>query len=145
MNKLLIQSLFIGSLLLVYTGAFAQEHHHGHGNDSNTSETIIKIMQGMNENLGELSRAIMLENYALISSSAYDIANHPGILQEDLNVLFARLGDQKEAFIKCDTAVHDLAIELSHAGEQKDMTLILSKYSAMLSKAAECHRKYKEK
>jgi len=131
--------------MFVHTNAFAQEHHHGHGGSDSNSEKIVSVMQGMNKSLGELSRGIMLEKYSLISSSAYDIANHPNIIQEDLQALFMRLGDQKEAFVKCDTAVHNLAMEIFHAGEEKDMNLILSKYSAMLSKATECHKNYKEK
>ena len=128
---------------LITSNSLAQEHHHHHGgNDDVEDQSIVSIMQGMNENLGNLSKAIMLEDYKLITLSAHKIANHPGI--KDMDKLFKRLGDKKEGFIKCDTAVHNLAVEVAKAGKEKDMTKVLNKHSAMLTKAVECHSKYRE-
>jgi hypothetical protein len=141
LNKLCIGSFFI-ALLFVSSYGLAQEHRHGHGN-SERSETIKHVMRGMNKNLANLSRAIMREDYDLIASSADNIANHPGIKRKDLHALFERLGDKKEAFIQCDEAVHDLALSVSKAGQQENMALVLDQYSAMLSKAVECHRAYR--
>ncbi len=141
MKKLYIGSFLI-ALLFAPSHGFAQEHHSAHGN-SEHSETIKHVMRGMDKNLANLSRAIMREDYDLIASSADNIANHPGIKQKDLHALFERLGDKKEAFIQCDKTVHDLALSVSKAGEQKDMARVLDQYSAMLSKTVECHKAYR--
>lgn len=135
-SMLLMVSFFVTSYV------FAQDHHHGHENGEGT-KPMVEIMQGMDTNLHKLTSAIMAEDYALIASSAHDIANHPGIDQEYLHKLFERLGSKKEAFIACDTAVHNLAQDVSKAGKAHDMNLVLEKYSAMLRKAVECHKNYR--
>ncbi len=132
----LIVFLFVGSY------GFAQEHHHGHAT-SEATKPIAEIMQGMNSSLYDLTSAIVLEDYALITTAARDIVNHPSIAQGDLDSLFSRLGAEKEAFIACDDRVHELAGEIAEAGEQKDMDLVLEKYAAMIGKTVECHRNYK--
>ena len=139
------QVYFIAMVVLPFfisTHSFAQEHHHG--DEVNVpSQSIVLIMQGMNKSLSKLSSAIMLEDYTLITLSAHNIANHPSINKEDLEILFKRLGPQKEAFIECDKAVHDLAVEIAKAGKQQNMDKVLEKYSAMMVQAAECHKKYR--
>ena len=132
----LIVFLFVGSY------GFAQEHHHGHAT-SEEAKPIAEIMQGMNSSLHDLTSAIVLEDYALIAAAAQGIVNHPGIAQEDLDALFARLGTEKEAFIACDGRVHELAGEIAEAGEQENMDIALEKYSAMIGKTVECHRNYR--
>ena len=121
---------------------FAQEHHHG--NKSNiAAQPIIQIMQNMNENLANLSKAIMLDDYATITLSAYKIANHPPISKEDIDALFKRLGEKKKDFIACDTSVHNLPVDIAKAGKKQDMPVILEAYSSMINKAAECHKNYR--
>lgn len=124
--------------------SLAQDHHHGHGNHKET-QSLIVIMQGMEKNLQKLTRAILFEDFPAITTAAHDIANHPDIAKEDLHHLFERLGPLKENFIECDNVVHDLAGEVSKAGEQENMDLVLEKYSAMLVKTVECHREYTPK
>ena len=144
MNYLILNILTIG-LLFASTPGFAQEHHHGHNGSDKATQPIIEIMRGMNTNLNKLTDAVILEDFSLIASSAHDIANHPGIDQEDLNQLFERLGNRKQAFISCDSAVHNLAADISKAAEAQNMDLVLEKYAAMLAKTVECHQKYRLK
>lgn len=140
--RIILTVFFIGMLFSSSYG-FAQEHHHGHEANNIETQSMIEIMQGMNANLNTLTSAILAEDFPLITSSAHDIANHPGIEQEDLHKLFERLGSKKEEFIACDSAVHHLAKEISEAGAQKNMGLILEKYYAMIGKTVECHQKYR--
>ena len=135
--------MLVGTLFIARHG-FAQDHHHGHENHEET-QSLIAIMQGMEKNLYKLTSAILIENFPAITSAAHDIAYHPGIAKEDLHHLFERLGPLKEDFIECDNAVHDLARDISKAGEQENMDLVLEKYSAMLVKTVECHREYNPK
>ncbi len=121
---------------------FSQEHHHGESSNE-LAQPIVQIMQNMNEDLANLSKAIMLEDYDNITLSAHKIANHPPIIKEDMDELFKRLADKKEAFIACDTTVHNLAVEIAKAGKKQDMTLVLDKYSAMISKSVECHNNFR--
>ena len=133
--------IFTLALIINYT-AFAQEHHHGEkGNAS--AQSIVKIMQDMNKNLANLSKAIMLEDYDIITLSAHKIANHPPIIKGEIDKLFKRLGEKKEAFIACDTAVHNLAVEIAKAGKKQNMPNILTAHSAMVSKATECHKNFR--
>lgn len=144
--KHIIFSAFLIGVFLAGAPVFAQDHHHGTAHESaEGAKPIIEIMQGMNADLNRLTDAIVMENFQLITSAAHNIVNHPDINQEDLHNLFERLGPRKDAFIACDTAVHNLARDIAKAGEQENMGLVLEKYSAMLSKTVECHREYRIK
>ena len=129
-------------LFLPFSNVYAQDHHHG-GEKGAPSLSLIEIMQGMDKNLSELSSAIMNDDFELITESAHSIAHHPSISKEDLHILFERLGNKKEGFITCDTAVHTLAIDLAMAGKEEDMVKVLESHAAMIAKATECHKNYR--
>ncbi|PCJ95212.1 MAG: hypothetical protein COA45_12245 [Zetaproteobacteria bacterium] len=131
-------------MFFISSYGIAQEHNHGDEN-SKITQSIIEIMRNMNKNMHKLTNAIIIEDYPTITLSAHDIANHPGIDTQDLHHLFERLGPRKEDFILCDNAVHNLAIDISKAGEQENIDLVLEKYSAMIAKIVQCHREYKPK
>ncbi|NNJ65814.1 MAG: hypothetical protein HKP16_09615, partial [Xanthomonadales bacterium] len=92
--------IFILGLFLVPLAAHAGE-----------PTTLQTIMQGLRDNLVEISDGLLTDDMTLVEQGATAIANHPRIPPEQVQLVANELGQEMPAFKQFDTRVHDLALE----------------------------------
>lgn len=109
------------------------------------SVTLKSIMQGLRDDLVDISDGLLTDDFELVANGAVSIANHPQIPAAQVQLVAAELGTQMPAFKQLDTLVHDLAIEISAAAEAGNGDAAISNYQRMIDGCFACHRTFKER
>ena len=105
--------------------------------------TLKTIMQGLRDNLVEISDGLLTEDFALVSRGASAIAAHPQIPAAQVQLVAAELGQEMPAFKQLDTLVHDLSLELDAAAKDSDWGAATSAYQQIFDGCLACHENYK--
>ena len=103
------------------------------------------IMQGMRDNLVEISDGLLVDDFNQIARGAIAIAEHPRIPPAQVQLVAKELGEEMPAFKRIDTLVHDLALEINVAAEARDRNTAISGYAQMIDSCFACHATYKER
>jgi hypothetical protein len=129
---------FIGaaSLLLIFTPMLGLT---GEAND------LKEIMQGLRNNLVEISDGLLTDDFEKIAHGADAIAGHPRIPPWQVKLVAAELGPEMAAFKQLDTLVHDLSLEIKAAATTHDRDDVISGYQRLLEGCLACHSAYKER
>lgn len=109
------------------------------------SVTLKSIMQGLRDDLVDISDGLLTDDFELVANGAIGIANHPQIPAAQVQLVAAELGAEMPAFKQLDTLVHDLAVEISAAAEAGNGGAAISDYQRMIDGCFACHRAYKER
>lgn len=109
------------------------------------SVTLKTIMQGLRDDLADVSGGLLTDDFELVADGAVRIANHPQIPAAEVQLVAAELGTEMAAFKQMDTLVHDLAIEISAAATAADRDAAISGYQRMIDGCFACHRAFKER
>ena len=103
------------------------------------------IMQGLRNNLVEISDGLLTDDFEKIAQGADAIASHPRIPSWQVKLVAAELGSEMAAFKQLDTLVHDLALEIGAASTIHDRNDVISGYQRLLEGCLACHNTYKER
>ena len=109
------------------------------------ADELKEIMQGLRNNLVEISDGLLTDDFEKIAHGADAIAGHPQILPWQVKLVAAELGSEMAAFKQLDTLVHDLSLEIKAAANTHDRDDAISGYRRLLEGCLACHSSYKER
>jgi hypothetical protein len=112
-----------------------------------TSEApeLKEIMQGLRNNLVEISDGLLTDDFDKVARGADAIAGHPTIPSWQVKLVAAELGSEMASFKRLDTLVHDLSLEIGAAANTHDRDDVISGYQQVLEGCLACHSTYKER
>jgi cytochrome c556 len=103
------------------------------------------IMQGLRNNLVDISDGLLTDDFEKIAHGADAIAGHPQIPPGQVKLVAAELGSEMATFKQLDTLVHDLSLEIRAAATTHDRDDAISGYQRLLEGCLACHSTYKER
>jgi hypothetical protein len=112
---------------------------------TNEANELKGIMQGLRNNLVEISDGLLIDDFEKMAHGADAIAGHPQIPPWQVKLVAAELGSEMGVFKQLDTLVHDLSLEISAAATTRDRDDAISGYQQLLEGCLACHRTYKER
>ncbi len=107
--------------------------------------TLKEIMQGLRDNLVEITDGLLTDDFEQVTKGATAIAEHPQIPAAQVQLVAAELGPEMPAFKQIDTLVHDLSLEIGAAARALDRDAAISGYQRLIEGCLACHRAYKER
>jgi cytochrome c556 len=107
--------------------------------------TLQTIMQGLRDNLVEISDGLLTDDFELVEQGATAIANHPRIPPGQVQLVAKELGQEMPAFKQFDTRVHNLAVQISAAARNGDRAATISKFQDLVDGCFACHASYKHR
>ncbi|MGY5850645.1 hypothetical protein [Salegentibacter sp. F14] len=110
-----------------------------------SSEKLLPIMSQLMVDMNRINEGVFMENYPMIDSAAYRIANHAEIDPNQKQIIKKNLGKSMEEFARIDKAVHDRAVSISKAAKQKNMGEILSEYHILQNSCVNCHNQFRDR
>ena len=133
LKKLLYQALTVAVLFVPATAM------------TDDDVTLKTIMQGLRDNLVEISDGLLTDDFKKVSKGASAIAAHPQIPAAQVKLVAAELGQEMPTFKQMDTLVHDLSLEIDAAARASDWGTASSAYQQMFDGCLACHETYKER
>ena len=109
------------------------------------SITLKAIMQGLRNDLVEISDGLLTDDFTKVENGARSIAEHPQIAPEQVKLVAAALGPEMAAFKQLDNVVHDLSLEIDAAAKNLDRDAVIVSYQRMIEGCLNCHHTYKER
>jgi len=103
------------------------------------------IMQGLRNNLVDISDGLLTDDFEKIAHGADAIAVHPRIPPWQVKLVAAELGSEMAAFKQLDALVHDLSLEIKVAATTHDRDDVISTYQRILEGCLACHSSFKER
>ena len=107
--------------------------------------TLQAIMQGLRDNLVEITDGLLTDDFELVDRGATAIANHPRIPPGQVQLVANELGQEMPAFKQLDIRVHDLAVQISAAAKSGDRVAAISGFEDMINGCFACHATYKDR
>jgi cytochrome c556 len=107
--------------------------------------TLKEIMQGLRNNLVDISDGLLVNDFERVARGAVAIAEHPRIPAAQVQLVAQELGPEMAAFKQLDTRVHDLSLEISAAARALDRDAAISGYQRIIEGCFACHDAYKER
>ena len=107
--------------------------------------SLKEIMQGLRNNLVEISDGLLTDDFELVAQGAASISEHPKIPAAQVQLVAAELGPEMAAFKQLDNFVHDQSLEIGAAAKALDRDAAISSYQRMIEGCFDCHRTYKER
>ncbi len=132
-RKLLIQA---ASLAFILAPAIAV---------TTETTTLKEIMQGLRDNLVEISDGLLTDDFEQVAHGATAIAEHPQIPAAQVQLVATELGPEMPAFKQIDMLVHDLSLEIGVAARALDRDSAISGYQQLLEGCFGCHETFKER
>jgi len=115
------------------------------GFSADETTTLQTIMQGLRDNLVEISDGLLTDDFELVDRGASAIMNHPRIPPEQVQLVAKELGQEMPAFKQLDTRVHDLSVQISTAAKSGDRAAATSGFGEMIDGCLACHASYKDR
>jgi hypothetical protein len=107
--------------------------------------TLKEIMQGLRNNLVDISDGLLVNDFERVARGAVAIAEHPRIPAAQVQLVAQELGPEMAAFKQLDTRVHHLSLEISAAARALDRDAAISGYQRIIEGCFACHDAYKER
>lgn len=107
--------------------------------------TLKAIMQGLRDNLTDITDGLLTDDFGLVARGANGIAEHPRIPADQVRLVADELGEEMAVFKQLDTWVHDLALEVKATAEKPDRTALFTNYQTMVEGCVACHNAYKDR
>jgi hypothetical protein len=112
---------------------------------SGEGSDLKEIMQGLRNNLVDISDGLLTDDFEKIAHGADAIAGHPQIPPSQVKLVAAELGSEMATFKQLDTLVHNLSLEISAAATTHNRDDAISGYQQLLEGCLACHSAYKER
>ncbi|CAM4229319.1 hypothetical protein [Gillisia limnaea] len=109
------------------------------------SDELLPIMYRLMADMNQINEGIFIENYPMIDSAAYRIATHLKINPAQMQTIKKNLGEDIQEFVRIDMVVHDRAVSISEAAQQKKMSEILSQYDILQQSCVNCHNQFRSR
>ena len=109
------------------------------------ADGLREIMQGLRNNLVDISDGLLTDDFERIAHGADAIASHPQIPAWQVKIVASELGSEMATFKRLDTLVHDLSLEIGAAATAHDRDDAISGYQRLLEGCLACHSSYKER
>ncbi len=107
--------------------------------------SLKEIMQGLRNDLVEISDGLLTDDFTKVENGARSIAKHPQIAPEQVKLVAAALGPEMPAFKQLDNVMHDLSLEIGAAAKILDRDAVVISYQRMIEGCLNCHNTYKER
>ncbi len=107
--------------------------------------TLKEIMQGLRDNLVDISDGLLMDDFEQVARGATAIAEHPAIPAAQVKLVAEALGPEMAAFKQFDTLVHELSLEINAAAEALDREAAVTGYKQMIDGCFACHDAYKDR
>ena len=107
--------------------------------------TLKEIMQGLRNSLAEIADGLLTDDFGQIGRGASDIAEHPRIPADQVQLIARELGNEMPAFKHFDHNVHGLSLDIKAAAESLDREAAVAAYQAMFDGCIACHDAYKDR
>lgn len=107
--------------------------------------TLKEIMQGLRNNLVDISDGLLIDDFEQVARGAIAIAEHPRIPGTQVALVAEELGTEMAAFKQLDHRVHDLSLEIKAAANALDRAAAITGYQQMIEGCFACHDAYKER
>ena len=107
--------------------------------------SLKEVMQGLRDNLIEISDGLLTDDFELIAKGATSISEHPKIPAAQVQLLAQELGPEMAEYKRLDTVVHELSLDIGIAAKALDRDAVNSSYQRMIEGCFNCHRKYEER
>ncbi|MHC4783001.1 MAG: hypothetical protein ACYTE0_08115 [Planctomycetota bacterium] len=107
--------------------------------------TLQTIMQGLRDDLVEISNGLLTDDFELVDRGASAITNHPHIPPAQVQLVAKELGQEMPAFKQFDTRVHELSVQISTAANGGDRAAAISGFREMVDGCLACHASYKDR
>ncbi len=112
---------------------------------SSEATTLQEIMQGLRDNLVDISDGLLMDDFEQVARGAIAISEHPRIPAAQVQLVARDLGPGMAAFKQLDTRVHDLSVEINAAARALDRSAAVSGYQQLIEGCFACHDAYKER
>lgn len=110
------------------------------------SETNLKeIMQGLRDDSVAIFDGLLTDDFGKVVQGAAGVANHAQIPPAQVQLVAAELGPEMATFKQFDTTVHDLAVSIAAAAEDRDHEQATADYQRMLDGCFGCHAVYRQR
>jgi hypothetical protein len=109
------------------------------------ADELKEIMQGLRNNLVDISDGLLTDDFEKITHGADAIAGHPQLLPLQVKLVAAELGSEMATFKQLDTLVHDLSLEIGAAATAHHRDDVISGYQRLLEGCLACHGSFKER
>jgi hypothetical protein len=107
--------------------------------------TLKEIMQGLRDNLVDISDGLLMDDFEQVARGATAIAKHPAIPAAQVKLVAETLGPEMAAFKQFDTLVHELSLEINAAAEALDREAAVTGFKQMIDGCFACHGAYKDR
>jgi len=104
-----------------------------------------QIMQALRDDSVAIFDGLLTDDFSKVAQGADRIANHPQIPPAQIQLVAAELGPEMATFKQFDTTVHDLAVSIGAAAEEKDHDRAATNYQSMLDGCFGCHAAYRQR
>jgi len=101
------------------------------------------VMQGLLKDTQKLNEGIFYDDFAKIEQAAKNIADHPKPGMPTMKKVIGYLGKEMPKFKGLDTVVHNTAVTISKAANEKDMVSVVSNYHKLIDGCQSCHSQFK--
>lgn len=112
---------------------------------ANNTITLQTIMQGLRDNLVEITDGLLNDDLEMVERGASAIAHHPHIPPDQVQLVASELGKEMPAFKQLDTRVHELSVQISTAASNGDRATAISGFGEMVNGCFACHDAYKDR
>lgn len=110
-----------------------------------TEPSLKEIMQGLRNNLVEITDGLLVDDFDRVVQSATGIAQHAPIAAPQVKRIADELGPEMRAFKQFDEQVHALSVSMATAGREKDRDAVIIGYQRMVNGCLACHAAFKDR
>lgn len=126
------------------TESGASAHAIG-GQGEHPELTLRPIMVQLGAAMRGLTDALWIEDFAAMTMSAGEIADHAHISAEELERVQRTLGDGMAAFEAIDRDVHESAVRLREAARARQLDSIVTRLAEVQRGCVACHERFRER
>jgi cytochrome c556 len=102
------------------------------------------VMQGLLKDTQELTAAMLNEDFALITTKAENIADHPKPSMATRMKIMKAMGSDMAQFKANDEIVHKAALAIMTNAEQKNIDGVGDNFKKMIGGCLSCHSQFKD-
>jgi hypothetical protein len=107
--------------------------------------TLKEIMRGLQTDTDQIVEGLLIDDFDQVASAAGNIATHPQIPAEQIQLVAAELGTEMPAFKQFDLLVHDLSLSIAAAAKDGDRDRAITDYHQMLDGCFACHAAFRDR
>jgi cytochrome c556 len=109
-----------------------------------TEGSLKLVMQGLLKDTQELTAAMLNEDFALITTKAENIADHPKPSMATRMKIMKAMGSDMAQFKANDEIVHKAALAIMTNAEQKNIDGVGDNFKKMIGGCLSCHSQFKD-